>query len=105
MSFGTSRFTTPAHALAAAALVLATAALMLGVSVARAEIAGYPSSVEAYDAREVAMLPRYCIYTQLFRERVPGGNNAAEIRKWTALMGDTFDTLHHYCWALMKTNR
>ena len=51
------------------------------------------------------MLPRYCIYTQLFRDNVPGGNNKDEIDRWYLIMGDTFNTMHHYCWALMKTNR
>jgi hypothetical protein len=77
----------------------------LSAPLVHADIAGYPSNVEAYDPREVAMLPRYCIHTQLFRERVPGGSNAAEIKRWTDLMGPAFDTLHHYCWGLMKTNR
>jgi hypothetical protein len=52
------------------------AAFALLSSLCLADIPGYPSNIEAYDSREVAMLPRYCIYTQLFRERVP----AATIR-------------------------
>jgi tetratricopeptide (TPR) repeat protein len=40
-------------------------------------IPGYPESIQSYDRREVALLPRYCIYTQVFRERVAGGNNPA----------------------------
>ena len=95
--------TTPACLPAVARL--SAAALALGASICMADIPGYPSSIEAYDSREVAMVPRYCIYTQLFRERVPGGNNPAEIRRWSAVMGETFDAVHHYCWALMKTNR
>lgn len=70
-----------------------------------AEISGYPPSVEDYDAREVAMLPRYCKYTQLFRQHVPGGDNKAEIDRWHAQMGEAFQAMHHYCWGLMKTNR
>ena len=69
------------------------------------DIPGYPDQIDAYDPREVAMLPRYCVYTQLFRERVPGGNNPAEIRRWHDLLGSTFQAMHHYCWGLMKTNR
>jgi tetratricopeptide (TPR) repeat protein len=68
-------------------------------------IPGYPNSVRAYDRREVALLPRYCIYTQDFRERVPGGNNPDQIKRWYSKMGDTFHAMHHYCWGLMKTNR
>jgi tetratricopeptide (TPR) repeat protein len=66
---------------------------------------GYPTDVLEYDSREVAMLPQYCIYTQLMRDRVPGGNNPAMIRSYYAKFGPTFHALHHYCWGLMKTNR
>lgn len=69
------------------------------------QIPGYPPNVEAYDPREVAMLPRYCIHTQLFRDRVPGGNDKATIDAWYAQMGPAFHAMHHYCWGLMKTNR
>jgi hypothetical protein len=68
-------------------------------------IPGYPESVEAYDTREIALLPKYCTYTQLFRSKVPGGNNEVEIGRWTDVFGSTFQHLHHYCWGMMKTNR
>jgi tetratricopeptide (TPR) repeat protein len=67
-------------------------------------IPGYPS-IDDYDPREVAMLPPYCSHTQVFRTRVAGGNNPAEIGRWTAVMGPAFNDLHHYCWGLMKANR
>jgi tetratricopeptide (TPR) repeat protein len=67
-------------------------------------IPGYPG-IEDYDAREVAMLPRYCVHTQLFRDRIPGGNNPAEIQRWTDAMGPAYSAMHHYCWGLMRTNR
>lgn len=76
-----------------------------GLSPCAAEIPGYPASVIAYDAREVAMLPRYCIHTQSFRGAVPGGGNQAEIKRWNQVMGPTFEAMHHYCWGLMKNNR
>ena len=66
---------------------------------------GYPASVNAFDPREVAMLPRYCTYTQMFRDYVPGGNNPAEIQRWYSILGETFHAMHHYCLGLMKTNR
>ena len=66
---------------------------------------GYPGLVTAYDAREVARLPRYCIYTQDFRAKVPGGNNQQHIDYWYSTMGQTFHAMHHYCWGLMKVNR
>jgi hypothetical protein len=73
---------------------------------ARAEgIVGYPAHVEAYDPREVALLPHYCIYTQSFRDHVPGGNDKTMIDSWYARLGPTFHALHHFCWGMMKTNR
>lgn len=91
------------------------ACVMLGVAIAAAAgflpaaraqmIPGYPDAIETYDPREVAMLPRFCIHTQGFREVVPGGNNRDQIDRWRALMGPTFEHLHYYCWGLMKTNR
>jgi len=69
------------------------------------EIPGYPDSVEGYDPREVALLPGYCKYTQLFRDRVPGGNDPKLIAHWYQVMGRSFHAMHHYCWGLMKTNR
>lgn len=81
-------------------------ALMVTPQPWAATVPGYPASIDAYDAREVAMLPHYCKYTQIFRERVPGGNNPIEIERWYSIMGRTsFHTMHHYCWGLMKTNR
>jgi tetratricopeptide (TPR) repeat protein len=84
-----------------------SAALAYGISPCFAEIPGYPGNVEtAFDAREIALLPRYCIHTQLFRNVVPGGDNPAEIKRWQSIMGEkAFEALHHYCWGLMKTNR
>jgi len=69
------------------------------------EIPGYPSSVTAYDRREVAMLPSFCPYTQLFRDNVPGGNDQRMIGNLTATLGAVFNHLHHYCFGLMKMNR
>ena len=72
---------------------------------AQGNIPGYPDSVLAFDAREVALLPLYCTYTQIFRDRVPGGNNPKIIDQWYAKLGQSFHAMHHYCWGLMKTNR
>ena len=82
-------------------------ALALGscTSASAQDIPGYPANVEGYDPREVALLPPYCKYTQLFREKVPGGSNAEEGQRWQAILGPTFFAMHHYCWGLMKTNR
>jgi hypothetical protein len=87
--------------------LLVVSVALAGVNPARGQgVPGYPDDVRAgFDPREVAMLPRYCIYTQLFRDNVPGGRNPDEIKRWTAMMGPTFNHVHHYCWGLMKTNR
>jgi tetratricopeptide (TPR) repeat protein len=66
---------------------------------------GYPDSAYAGDPREMAMVPRYCIYTQSFRDVVPGGENQAEINRWSSVMGVTFIHMHHYCAGLIITNR
>jgi len=51
------------------------------------------------------MLPRFCLHTQDFREHAAGGNDPAQIERWSAFFGPTYWHLHHYCWGLMKTNR
>jgi tetratricopeptide (TPR) repeat protein len=79
--------------------------LAANIAASASDIPGYPDDMRAYDSRELAMLPRYCTYTPLFRDRVPGGNNMAEIKRWRELFGPTFDAMHHYCWGLMGTNR
>jgi hypothetical protein len=69
-------------------------------------IPGYPQSVQAYDPREVALLPRFCLFTIAFRMAdVPGGESQAETEAWYARVGPSFQHLHHYCWGLMSTNR
>ena len=66
---------------------------------------GYPDTVEGYDRREVAMLPRYCLSTVGFQmANVPGGQGQA-VERWSAFFGPSFIHLHHYCWGVMKTNR
>jgi tetratricopeptide (TPR) repeat protein len=69
------------------------------------DIPGYPPNFDAYDSREMAMLPPFCMYTMLIRDKVPGGTDNAKTAAWQATLGPTFIHLHHYCWGLMKTNR
>jgi len=76
-----------------------------GLAYGQGGIPGYPPSISAKDAREIAMLPRFCIYTQDFRESVPGGNDREQIERWTMVMGDMYLHMHHYCYGLMKMNR
>jgi len=93
------------RAIAAAVISVGLAACFVGTARAQANIPGYPDSIFAFDPREIAMLPPYCIHTQHFRAQIPEGNNPQEIDKWTAFFGDTFQHLHHYCYGLMDSNR
>jgi hypothetical protein len=87
------------------AMVIAFFLLTAGAAAAEELIPGYPEAIETHDPREIAQLPRYCVYTQVFRQNVPGGNNQAEIDRWYAQLGPTFHAMHHYCWGLIRTNR
>jgi tetratricopeptide (TPR) repeat protein len=84
---------------------LALAAISPTQAWAQLSIPGYPSDVISYDPREVGRLPNYCRYTQSFRAKLPGGNDPAQISYWHSVMGETFESMHHYCWGLMKLNR
>ncbi|HUP08291.1 MAG TPA: tetratricopeptide repeat protein [Caldimonas sp.] len=86
-------------------VALLLAGLVCAGDAAAQLISGYPPNVDAFDPREVALLPRYCIYTQTFRDRVPGGADPVMIERWYADLGQTFHAMHHYCYGLMKTNR
>ena len=83
----------------------AAMALSATMGAAAQGIPGYPGTVEGFDPREIALLPRWCIYADTFRDRVPNGNNPQMIAQWHAQMGKPFEAIHHYCYALMKTNR
>jgi tetratricopeptide (TPR) repeat protein len=85
--------------------VAVTAGLLSFAGISAQEVPGYPRNIRAYDPREVAMLPGYCIHTQDFRERVPGGGDRQQIERWTLSLGEEFNHLHHYCWGLMNQNR
>lgn len=86
-------------------------ALALGGPTQAQDVPGYPPLNPQtmlhgpYDSRELAMLPRYCYFTQIFRQFAPGGTDIAEQERWYAYLGPTYHHLHHYCWAMMKTNR
>ena len=67
-------------------------------------IRGLPG-IQAFDPREIRLLPPFCINTDTFRDRIPGGRNSTLIEQWHAQMGPTFIYMHHYCYGLMKTNR
>jgi tetratricopeptide (TPR) repeat protein len=59
-----------------------------------------------FDPKQLAMLPAYCKYTQLYRQNVPGGNDPQQIERWTSVFGqENFIHLHHYCLGLESANR
>jgi tetratricopeptide (TPR) repeat protein len=64
-----------------------------------------PAESQSYEPADVALLPPYCKHAQLFRDKVPGGNDPAEIKRWYTVLGGTFHHMHHYCWALMAANK
>lgn len=59
-----------------------------------------------YDPKQLALLPPFCKYTQLYRDAVPGGNDPQQIERWGSVLGpQSFHHLHHYCMGLENTNR
>jgi tetratricopeptide (TPR) repeat protein len=79
---------------------IALAAMLQGSSAAAQE------SQYQLDPKQLAMLPPYCKYTQVFRDRVPGGNDRNQIERWGSVLGaENFHHLHHYCAGLGSTNR
>jgi tetratricopeptide (TPR) repeat protein len=54
---------------------------------------------------EIARLPEYCPVTRTFFPKGFPENPAPEQQPWIALMGPTFWTMHHYCWAMIYWNR
>ena len=91
--------------------LLAGAAILAAGPIRAQEVPGYPPLNPhtllngPYDPRELALLPKYCYTTQIFREFAPGGRDKAEMDRWYALLGGTYHHLHHYCWGMMKSNR
>jgi len=86
----------------AAPAIFAAAALALALGAPLRALA----QEHNYDnPREMTLLPEYCKYTMFFREKVPGGADSGQVARWSSVMGPTFNHMHHYCWALMATNR
>jgi tetratricopeptide (TPR) repeat protein len=86
---------------------LLTVIAALTILPAQAELVpGYSDDVRyAFDPRELALLPRYCLYTQLFAQNTQRSSHPEESKRWALAMGAGFNHMHHYCWGLMYTNR
>lgn len=79
-----------------AALIAATAAVVTSAAHANPFDAA-PSAVE------FARLPEYCPDSQGYRELL---RRPPEVRaRWLAIMGPTFNHIHHYCIGLLKAMR
>lgn len=71
-------------------------------------LAGANAAAEStYDPKQLALLPPYCKYTQVYRDKVAGADDATQIQRWTDIMGgrQNYIHMHHFCWALEATNR
>ena len=54
---------------------------------------------------EMALISRYCPYTQGFGNAGFRGGATPASRPWVAVMGDGFWAVHHYCWAQIRLQR
>ncbi|HMO46577.1 MAG TPA: hypothetical protein PKB14_11175 [Rubrivivax sp.] len=54
---------------------------------------------------ELAVLPDYCRDTQGFNHTRTGPQKSPRADYWVSLMGETFWSVHHYCWGLMNQRR
>lgn len=80
---------------------LAAAALWCAVQGAMAQV---PAGITG---GEMALLPEYCADVQATgRYTDPmGGNPSPRSAGWVQAMGDTFWSMHHHCWALIRMHR
>lgn len=54
---------------------------------------------------EMKLLPRYCPDTMGFKYGDAYSNTSPRAGHWVSLMGKSFWTMHHYCWAQINMNR
>lgn len=54
---------------------------------------------------EMALIPRYCPYTQSFGKSGFRGGPSPQAKPWLAVMGDGFWAVHHYCWGQINLQR
>jgi tetratricopeptide (TPR) repeat protein len=97
---------------------MAQAASRVGMTAMRNTLMAWPVALLAvlhgpgaaaqsqFDPKQLAMLPPYCKYTQLYRQNVPGGNDPQQIERWASVLGqENFIHMHHYCLGLESANR
>lgn len=54
---------------------------------------------------EISLLPAYCIDTMGLRPGSLSGSMGPNAPHWFSVMGPSFQTMHHYCWALVGIRR
>jgi tetratricopeptide (TPR) repeat protein len=60
---------------------------------------------EGVTEAEMKLLPRYCPDTMGFNYGDAYSNTSPRAGHWVSLMGKSFWTMHHYCWAQINMNR
>ena len=77
----------------------------LGVLPAIVSPAYAADKLDKFSPRLVTMLPPYCKYSYGYSQRVPGGDDPAQRKRWASAMGEKmFATIHHYCNGLSHMN-
>lgn len=80
-----------------AMVILRFLALALGLMNV-SPVAAVPSGI--ITEQEMALIPPYCPYAQLFPK-----NLAPERKQWEARLGPGFPSIHHYCWGQINFQR
>ncbi len=82
------------------AAIMKSTLAAIGLALCASAQAGAPDGIT--DA-EVALLPQWCIHTQLFRDRYARGKD--QYARYLKQHGPTWEHMHHYCWALIDMQR
>lgn len=78
------------------------AGLLLGVTLMTPAAAQKPKDL---GIGEISLLPPYCIDTMGLRPGALSGSMGPNAPHWFSVLGPSFQTMHHYCWALIGVRR
>ena len=67
--------------------------------------ASYAQSPKDVTDGELALLPPFCYDTMNMRFGDKSSNRSPRASHWESLMGQSFWTMHHYCWAKINQRR
>lgn len=84
------------------AVLRGCALAFLSLCVLAPATAGKPENMTA---GEVSLLPEFCPDTMGFRPGADVGSMGPRAGYWFGLMGKSFVTMHHYCYAFIKEHR